>query len=123
VKLGFEVETTTPTNDRGIDVRGTLVIGGAIRIQIAVQAKRWQANVQAPTVRQVRGALGAHEQGWIITTSRFSAGAQAEAAIPGRSPVGLIDGEQLAGLLVEHSIFVRRSSHDLIELDLVAADE
>ena len=48
-------------------------------------AKRWKANVQAPTVQQVRGALGAHDQGLIITTSDFSAGARAEARQGARS--------------------------------------
>jgi restriction system protein len=36
--------------------------------------------VQAPVVQQVRGSLGAHEQGLIITTSDFSTGARSEAA-------------------------------------------
>ena len=41
---------------------------------MAVQVKRWKNNVQAPTVQQVRGALGAREQGLIIATSNFSSG-------------------------------------------------
>jgi len=36
---------------------------------MAGQVKRWKRNVQAPMVRQVRGSLGTHEQGLIITTS------------------------------------------------------
>jgi restriction system protein len=57
---------------------------------MAVQVKRWQHNVQAPTVQQLRGALGVHEQGLIVTTSDFSAGARAEAAKPDRTPVALM---------------------------------
>jgi restriction system protein len=117
--LGFEaIEVTKISGDGGIDARGTLVVGDAIRIQMAVQAKRWKANVQAPTVQQVRGALGAHDQGLIITSSDFSAGARAEAASPGKTPVGLISGEQLVKLLIEHDILIERASYDLLELDI-----
>jgi restriction system protein len=117
--LGFEaIQVTKLSGDGGIDVRGTLVVGDAVRIQMAVQAKRWKANVQAPTVQQVRGSLGAHEQGLIITTSDFSAGARTEAGSPGKTPVGLMNGENLVKLLIEHDILVRRASYDLLELDL-----
>jgi len=67
-------------------------------------------------VQQVRGSLGTHEQGLIITTSDFSTGARKEAARPDATPVALMNGEQLVVLLVEHNIGVTRRSHDLIEL-------
>ena len=42
-EMGFEmVEVTKLSGDGGIDVRGTLVVGEAIRIKMAVQAKRWK---------------------------------------------------------------------------------
>ena len=115
--LGFEdVEVTKLHSDGGIDVRGTLVVGGAIRTKMAVQAKRWGNNVQAPTVQQVRGSLGAHEQGLIITTSDFGNGARQEAERLDAVPVGLMNGDQLISLLIEHEIGVRRQAYDLIEL-------
>jgi len=115
--IGFEnVAVTAASGDGGIDVRGTLVVGDVIRTRMAVQVKRWRRNVQAPTVQQVRGSLGAHEQGLIITTSDFSAGARSEAARPDAVPVALMQGEQLVTLLIEHDIGVRRASYDLIEL-------
>lgn len=115
--MGFdEIEVTNRSGDGGIDVRGTLVVGDVIRIRMAVQVKRWKPNIQAPTVQQVRGALGTHEQGLIITTSDFSSGARGEAERPNAVPVGLMNGEQLIALLVEHDIGVRRTTHDLIEL-------
>jgi restriction system protein len=68
--IGFEeVEVTSRTKDGGIDVRGTLVVGDVIRTRLAVQVKRWKQNVQSPVIQQVRGSLGAHEQGLIITTT------------------------------------------------------
>jgi restriction system protein len=115
--LGFEAVAVTPlAGDGGIDVRGTLVVGDVIRTRMAVQVKRWKKNVQAPVVQQVRGSLGAHEQGLIITTSDFSPGARTEAARPDATPVALMPGEQLVTLLIEHDIGVRRTTHDLIEL-------
>lgn len=115
--IGFEqVTVTAVSGDGGIDVRGTLVVGDVIRTRMAVQVKRWKRNVQAPVVQQVRGSLGAHEQGLIITTSDFSQGARDEAARVDATPVALMGGEQLVTLLIEHDIGVRRTSYDLIEL-------
>jgi restriction system protein len=119
-QMGFEeVEVTHISGDGGIDVRGVLVVGDVIRTRMAIQAKRWQGhNVQAPTVQQVRGSLGAHEQGMIITTSSFSKGAQDEAMRANATPVALVDGEQLVELLIEHEVLVKRVSYELINLNL-----
>jgi len=115
--LGFrDVEVTARSGDGGIDVRGTLVVGEVIRTRMAVQVKRWRNNVQAPTVQQVRGSLGTHDQGLIITTSDYSSGARTEAERPNAVPVGLMNGEQLVRLLVEHKIGIRRVPYELIEL-------
>ena len=117
VALGFEdVAATEFSGDGGIDVRGTMVVGDVIRTRMAVQVKRWTNNVQAPIVQQVRGSLGAHEQGLIITTSDFSAGARKEAERSDAVPVGLMAGEQLAKLMIENDIGIQRTPHDLIEL-------
>jgi restriction system protein len=118
VKIGFvNVEVVGKTNDGGIDVRGTLVVADVIKTHMAVQAKRWKNNVQAPVVRDVRGGLGVHDKALIITTSDFSMGARLEAERPNAVPVALMNGEQLVALLVEYKLGVTRSSYDLIELD------
>lgn len=120
--LGFEEVTVTGrSGDGGIDVRGTLVVGDVIRTRMAVQVKRWKQNVQAPVIQQVRGSLGTHEQGLIITTSDLSAGARDEAERANAVPVALMNGEQLVAVLVEHNIGVHRNSYDLLELG--AAEE
>ena len=118
-EIGFEdIEVTSRSKDGGIDVRGTLVVGEVIRTKMAVQVKRWKTgnNVQSPVVQQVRGSLGAHEQGLIITTSDFSPGAVKEAARPDRALVALMGGEQLVALLAQYEIGVSRRTHDLMEL-------
>ncbi len=115
--LNFEKVAVTPiSRDGGIDVRGTLVVGDVIHTRMAVHVKRWKKNVQRQEVQQLRGSLGAHEQGLIITTSDFSPAAKEEAARSDATPVALMNGEQLVGLLVENGIGVRRTSHELIEM-------
>lgn len=121
IKMGFvDVEVTKFSGDGGIDVRGTLVVGDVIRTKMAIQAKKWKYNVQAPVVQQVRGSLGTHEQGMIITTSNFSKGAEDEAARVDAIPVALMNGQQLVELLIEHQILVKRVPYELINID---ADE
>ena len=119
-KMGFEmVEVTKFSGDGGIDVRGTLVVGDVVRIEMAVQAKKWKLNnkVSAPVVRQLRGSLSAHEKGLIITTSDFSEVAAEEAVQKDKIPISLMNGEEFAMLLMEHSIGVHRSTPDLFEID------
>ena len=118
-EMGFEeIEVTKRSNDGGIDVRGLLVVGEVIKIRMAVQAKRWKKgnNIQKPIVQQVRGSLGAHEQGLIITSSDFSPGAKTEALRPDAVPVALMNGEELVALLVEHKIGVTLQTHNLLDL-------
>ena len=118
-ELGFEdIEVTSHVGDRGIDIRGTLVVGDVIRTKIAVQAKKWQNNIQSPVIQQVRGSLGTHEQGLIVTTSGFSKGAIKEAERPNAVPVALVDGNQLVELLIEHQVLVNRVEYELISLDI-----
>ncbi len=118
-EIGFEeIEVTKRSNDGGIDVRGLLVVGEVIKIRMAIQAKRWKKsnNIQKPIVQQVRGSLGTHEQGLIITTSDFSPGAKNEALRPDAVPVALMNGEELIALLVEHQIGITLQAHNLLEL-------
>ena len=110
---------TRRSGDGGIDVRGTLVVGDVVRIRMAVQVKKWKLknHIHSPIVQQVRGSLGAHEQGLIITTSNFSTGAVGEAAQADKTPIALMDGEQFVTLLMEHNIGVERANPDLFELE------
>jgi len=123
-ELGFtDVVVTAKSGDGGIDVRGTLVVGEVIRTNMAVQVKRWKNNVQAPTVQQVRGSLGTHDQGLIITTSDFSSGARKDAARRDATPVALMNGEQLVNLLAQHQIGVARTEMFLLDLITPEPDE
>lgn len=87
-----------------MDARGNLLVGKVIHTRMTVQVKRWNRNAQTSAVQQVRRNLGAHEQGFIITTSDFSVGAGKEVDKLDRPPVRLMNGEQLAALLAESGI-------------------
>ena len=123
-KLGFEtIGETTLSNDGGIDVYGDLVIGNVVRIKVGVQAKLWKGNVGREVVQRLRGSLSKRglAQGIIITISDFSKGARNEAAdaIP---PIALLNGEDLAGLLVEHRLGAERGETLFRLLDPEADD-
>ena len=122
--IGFEdVDVTNISGDGGIDLRGTLVVGDTVRIRMAAQAKRWKVNVQAPEVQRVRGSLGVHEQGLIVTTSNFSRGARDEALRPDAAPVALMDGAQFAALLAKHQIGASVERYELYALDEAESDQ
>ncbi|MCW5853270.1 MAG: restriction endonuclease, partial [Anaerolineae bacterium] len=118
--LGFDETSVTVTSysaDGGIDVRGVLRAGNITEVNAAVQVKRWKNPVQAPVVQGLRGSLTVHEQGIIITTSKFSKGAQQEAQAPGKARISLVDGDKLLDLLMDYSIGVKTEQLTLRTLD------
>lgn len=120
LQMGFDERTVTVTpyaNDGGIDVVGVYSAVGLTEVNAAVQVKRWRANVRAPTVTQLRGSLQVHQQGIIITTSDFSTGARQEAAAIGKTRIGLINGEELLDLLVQHRVGVLEKTLTVTALD------
>jgi restriction system protein len=75
---------------------------------IYIQAKRWGTNsVGRPDIQQFAGALQGQRanKGIFITTSRFTEDAKGFVAQIG-SKIVLIDGEQLAQLMIDHDVGV-----------------
>lgn len=74
---------------------------------IYVQAKRWEGTVGRPEIQKFAGALQGQRanKGVFITTSGFSREAEEYANII-NSKIILIDGERLAGLMVDHNVGV-----------------
>ncbi len=115
--LGFEdVQVTGKSGDGGIDVVAELVVAGVVRTRMAVQVKRYAKNVQRPEVQKVRGSLGVHDQGLIITTGGFSSGARDEARKPNAVVVSLMDGHMLVDQLIAHDIGVEKSPIAVLQL-------
>lgn len=74
---------------------------------IYIQAKRWQATIGRPEIQKFAGALQGHraKKGIFITTSDFSREAEDYVAKID-SKIVLIDGEQLAQLMIDHNVGV-----------------
>lgn len=76
---------------------------------IYTQAKRWtDKTVGRPEVQQFQGALSGHGavKGIFITTSQFTRDARDYAAGLRNSKIILIDGDELAELMIDHGIGV-----------------
>jgi restriction system protein len=117
-RAGFEeIEVTRRERDGGVDVRAVLAVGGLSQVATAVQVKRWRRSVPIEVVRELRGALSVHEQGLIVTTSKFTREATAEATATGRAPIGLVDGDTLIDLLAEHQLGLVKRDVALFDID------
>lgn len=112
-----KTEITPYTGDKGVDVRGILNAENLSKIEIAVQAKRWKHNVGSNTVQNLRGALKTGEHGIIITPSDFTPQAVIEASAPSKVPISLVNGNQLADLLIKHGVGVKMEEYKLPVLD------
>jgi HJR/Mrr/RecB family endonuclease len=102
LRSGFQqVEVTKYSQDGGIDVNATPgQLSWPIRkLLVQLQAKRWLHTVGRREVAELRGSLQPHAAGCIVTTSHYSRAALAEAIAPGKTPINLVDGYELAGLV------------------------
>ncbi len=75
---------------------------------VYIQAKRWEGTVGRPAVQAFAGSLMGQNarKGVFITTSQFSKEAKDYVRIIPQPKIVLIDGEQLAQLLIDHGIGV-----------------
>lgn len=75
---------------------------------VYLQAKRWEAPVGSPEVRNFTGSLEGHgaQKGVLITTSRFTKDAKDFAQRLQQKKIVLIDGEELAGLMIDYGVGV-----------------
>lgn len=119
-EMGFdEAETTSYSNDKGVDVRGILRTNPLSTTKVAIQAKRWTANVGSSVVRDLRGSLRVAdaEQGLIITPSDFTPEAKSESESTGKTPITLINGFQLVDLLIQYQVGVKQEQYTVPSID------
>lgn len=112
-------EVVGKAGDGGID--GTIKQDKLGLDMVYVQAKRWQGTVGSPEVSQFSGSLLKHNavKGVMITTSQFSKDAREHVKGIAQKIV-LIDGKQLAELMIEHDVGVKpasKKSYTLKRLD------
>jgi restriction system protein len=118
-EMGYtEVETTSPTNDRGVDVVANIDLGIS-SVREVVQVKRHRGNINRTILDQLRGSLHRFNavRGTIITTGGFSRGTVEAAFERGAAPITLIDGEKLLDLLTQHEVGVTKKVAEYIEFD------
>jgi restriction system protein len=122
VAMGYdEVEVTSPSNDKGVDVVGRIELG-ITSVKEVVQVKRHRRTIQRKDLDALRGCLHRFQavRGTIIATSRFSSGTQKAAFEIGAAPITLIDGDKLIELLAKHEIGVNKRKVEIWELDEAA---
>jgi len=102
--IGFDAEHTGRSGDGGVDARGSLDVAGMAKVKLYVQAKRYKlsSRVSAAEVRKLRQAITFDAQGAFITTADFQEAAREAAIEIGFPRIGLINGRQLADLLVQY---------------------
>lgn len=103
--LGFEgSEVVGKTGDGGVDATGELNVSNLAKVKVFVQAKRYKLGkrISANTVKALRASIPQNGQGAFITTADFQRQAFDVALEIGFPRIGLINGEQLVDLLVEH---------------------
>ena len=111
VKMGYggsrkdAGEAIGRTGDEGID--GIIKEDRLGLDTIYIQAKRWQGTIGRPEIHRFAGALMGQQskKGIFITTSDFSRDAR-EYVRHIDSTIVLIDGEQLAQLMIDHGVGV-----------------
>lgn len=112
-----DLELTPFRADGGIDVHA-VVDRDLFHARLGIQAKQYAPGnpVGAGSVRSFKGALtdGNYHLGTIVTTSSFTSGAEESAEL---DHVRLIDGEQLAEIMVDSEIGVVERETKTYEAD------
>jgi restriction system protein len=113
-----ELQHVGGSGDAGID--GIISLDKLGLEKVYVQAKRWQNTVGRPDLQAFFGALAGRKanKGVFITTSSFSKDAKIYAAQVSGSLV-LVDGAELAELMIEHGVGV---SHTKVRIARVDSD-
>ena len=116
--LGAEPEPkiVARSKDRGIDIYATFMVAGVFPCVVGVQAKHFQPErgpVKVDVVHQlIRGIEEGGEPvnlGMVVTSGTFSDEAETEAERYEENkgiPIRLVNGEELAQLIVEHNLEV-----------------
>ena len=110
-------ETLGKSGDGGID--GVIKEDRLGLDVIYLQAKRWEGTVGRPEIQKFAGALQGQraKKGIFLTTSRFSAEAHSYAVYLD-SRIVLIDGDQLAGLMIDADVGVSKvATYEVKALD------
>ena len=115
--------TAGSLGDGGMDVTGTLAQPGLPAVRLAVQAKRVTGGVGPSVITQLRGSIPPGTYGIVITTGHFTRAAITEAGRADRNAIRLVDGPELAHVLAENGIGVKKTTIYVHRLDIEALDD
>ena len=120
-KMGYgQGQTVGRSGDGGID---GIINQDALGLEkVYIQAKRWENQVGEPEIRNFSGSLEAKgaNKGVFITSSSFGPRARETARFisAGNKFIRLIDGEELARLMINHGVgVVSEITYDVKKLD------
>lgn len=120
-KMGYgKGEAVGRSGDGGID--GIINQDPLGLEKVYIQAKRWSSQVGEPEIRNFSGSLDAKgaAKGVFITTSAFSSTAKETTRniSAGNKLIRLIDGQELAALMVQHGVgVVTVSTYEVKKMD------
>ena len=116
---GFtKVEVTKASHDGGIDGKGLLQVNDFLTFRVVFQCKRYKGSVGPDVVQQLRGAMpGSVDRGLIVTTGHFTRGAVREATRGDKTPIELVNGEDLLDKLKELSLGVSTAMVEEVTVD------
>lgn len=119
--MGYDdVYVTSPTNDKGVDVVGSIQ-KGISSVKDVIQVKRnTKGNVQRKVLDALRGSLHRFDafQGTIITTSDYTKGTKEAAFEAGAAPITLINGDKLLNLMIEYNIGIKKKKTEFFTVDM-----
>jgi hypothetical protein len=115
-RMGYrDVVVTRYWGDGGVDVTATFPCGPLAEQRFVCQVKRFRGACGQRYVRELRGVLEDDERGVLISTGTFGPAAWRLAERRSR-PVVLVDGEQLAELLISCELGVERVATEVFRL-------
>lgn len=122
--IGFEASNVGQVGDRGIDVEGILQMYGFATVDLKVQVKRYASNtIDHKEITKFRGQVPEKSQAAFVTLSDFTKKAREEATRAGFKPIGLINGQQVVDLLIEHYESLLPQLQELLRLRRVLIPE
>ena len=106
--LGFDAEHVGKSGDGGVDARGKLDLYNMAKVNLIVQAKRYdlKRKIDSKAVKALRQNIPFPSQGAFITTGDFQRKALEIATEPDYPRIGTINGYQLVDLLAEKWDFI-----------------
>ena len=106
MNIEFTSVGTQVSNDGGIDGHGYARTSNYQTQRVVIQCKRWQGNVGSVEIDKFLGSMNKFkaDYGIFVTSGRYTTAAR-EAARAG-TPITLIDGDELARLVVKYKLHI-----------------